>query len=150
MRRYYRMCGRAGCGHPALHRSDGTIKTCSEHRRNSRIRTNSGVVIYLNISFLEKKSAINTLIRIEIAIMITNAWGCWEKGMLPVKFKREFGKRFFGSDEFWVGVDYDVLSKFLQECDGMPVTMVEEKASKWVERRRTWQEREERAAAEWQ
>lgn len=37
---------------------------------------------HLNIFFLEKNSAMNTLISIDMAMIIMNAWGCWAKGML--------------------------------------------------------------------
>lgn len=65
-------------------------------------------------------------------------------------FKRKFGERFFGDRDFWIGVDYDVLTKFLKRCDGLPVEEFEKKCQERIANRKRTQDLAERRAVEWE
>lgn len=57
------------------------------------------------------------------------------------QFKRDFGERFFGDSEFFIGVRDELMTSVLRECNGETLDGVEKVAEKYKARR------EERRAA---
>lgn len=66
-----------------------------------------------------------------------------------IKFKREFGERFFGDSEFFVGLSGEFLTGVIKECDGKTLDEIGKVAEKYKEERAERRDRDIYGQKKW-